>query len=170
MFANLLIKIREHRGLAIIIFALALLVFVFISDLRRVRNNRLQTPITESVNDKSPGEPAVYVDLVTANPNGIVNSLRGHDEITFEFTHEVDPETVVTRIRPYLQTQTFVSDIEGEKHIVKIMPFKEPWKQNTEYIVDIVRLKSVEGYPLRERARVTYKNIPPDTTKMYFPY
>lgn len=169
MFARLFKKIKENRGLQLILFAVIIIVYIFVADARRY-NTMLQDPLTQSVANKEPGEPELYVDLLEVSPNGVVNSLSGFDLITFEFSHQIDPTSVVVVTRPHIETQFFVSDEDNDKHLVKVMPYTEPWLQNTEYTIDIIKLKSVEGYSLRQRARTKYKNIPPDTSKMIFPF
>ncbi len=163
-------KLKENKGLMLIIFGLFIILLIFLFDLSRLNENNSSTQTPKIVKKESELKAGNVVQLVRITPeDGLKHrTLDPFQIIIFEFSDPVDASTIEASVQPSIDHNVRV--LEDDKSKVVVLPKASGWLPYTEYQIKITRLKSLDGKEFADTASYRYKNTPPELKFSDLPY
>ena len=167
MFVYIINTIKEKRGLLLLIGAGFIFVYIFANDSQSLYGT--QNPVTTPFKVNTADVSKTYVDLLSITPKEqSVSVLTTFDPITFHFSQNIKKDSIKVRVLPNMPVHIELDPEDNSKVI--ITPSDNGWLVSVSYRVEILELESETGDSLRKEAVTHYKNIPPDTKNMVFPF
>lgn len=153
---NEIVEILKRHKIPVLFFVLFVIVIITIIFTSSPLNLTPQTP------NKVPYvKKQGTIELIRSLPeNGVRSTFDSFEILTFEFSDEVNYETVDVAVKPFIDLKVFQNPEFA--NIINVFPAKRGWEAGIQYEVVIRDLENVSGERLKEPVTYTYINNPPD--------